>query len=524
MFRQAPRERPGIYCLELEKVGSVAEENTHILLVDDEPQLLEVCGEALEDRGYSVLRAGNGDEALKLISANPVSLVITDLKMPRMNGMELLQSINERGGDSEVIFLTGYGTVENAVDCVRMGAADYMLKPFDIRELLSKVEKILAERKIRSEQNKISNLMKMLALTNTLTSQVDLRSLIKEFLLHVRETFSPDSMAMYLTGNGAGGDTQRIVWGRALKENNALRRWFKNLALRLMEQGKPKLLDPVSLKLLRCSDESGPQEIAGLSAMIVPVASSIQRTGVLVLLRGKLKPQFTLQDLQLLSVFSSQAASSFENIRAYRRLQDINMEIITSYVSAVEAKDIYTHGHSDRVSRYAVLLGEELGLDKHDQDLLAFASILHDIGKIGISDNLLNKPSPLNADEFAIMKTHPVVGRDILSRVKTLSDTLPVIYHHHEWLNGSGYPSGLKGNDIPFLARALSVIDGFEAMTSDRAYQKARPAEEAKRILTKGAGVQWDPKIVNAWFRVLDKHDLQKAKPAIPMGISSAVL
>lgn len=487
-----------------------------ILLVDDEPELIDVCSEALSDRGHDIITASDGADALSVLRSTPVDLAVTDLRMPRMNGMELLQHVNSLGLDLDVIFLTGYGTVNNAVDCIRMGAADYILKPFEIRDLAAKVEKVLAERKIRSEQKKISNLMKVFALTSTLRVQQDIRSLVREFLVQVRETFVPDSMAMYFVNDSNGSSAKRIVWGRTLQENGELRRWFKNLALKLLEKDKPKLLDPVSLKRVQRTRQAGPNELTDYSVMIVPVTGSLQKTGALILMRQKEKPHYGLNDLQLLSVFAAHAASSFENLKAYRRLQAINREIVTSYVSAVEAKDIYTHGHSDRVSRYAVLLGRELGLGKQDLETLTFSGILHDIGKIGISDTLLNKPGPLSEDEYAVMKQHPVVGHEILSQVTSLSDVMPIIYHHHERYDGAGYPRGLAGNEIPYLARIISVIDGFEAMTSDRAYQKARPVEEVKSIMGAGAGSQWDPQIVETWFRIIDSHNLSEDKPNIP--------
>lgn len=497
---------------------------SQILLVDDEPELLEVCKEALSYLGHGIHTAPNGEEALKILRSTPVDLVVTDLKMPRMNGMELLQSITALGLDADVIFLTGFGTVNNAVECVRMGAADYMLKPFEIKELSSKIEKVLAERQIRNEQKKISNLMKVFALTTTLRGQQDTRSMVREFLVHVRETFSPDSMAMYFTNGQSASAAKRIVWGKALQENTELRRWFKNLAFKLLEKDRPKLLDPVSMKRVQRSSMAGPNELAEYSAMVVPVSSCTHKTGALVLLRHKLKPRYGLSDLHLLSVFAAHAASSLDNLKAYRRLTVINREIVTSYVSAVEAKDVYTHGHSDRVSRYAVLLGKELGLDKKDLDLLAFAGILHDIGKIGISDTLLNKPERLSDDEFEIMKQHPVVGRDILSRVTSLAEIMPIVYHHHERFDGKGYPLGAKGGEIPYLARLVSVIDGFEAMTSDRAYQKARPVEEVRAIMLQGAGTQWDPDLVAAWFRVVDTNDLTKNRSFVPLDLVSSLL
>jgi HD-GYP domain-containing protein (c-di-GMP phosphodiesterase class II) len=129
---------------------------------------------------------------------------------------------------------------------------------------------------------------------------------------------------------------------------------------------------------------------------------------------------------------------------------------------------------------------------------------LHDIGKIGIPDVILNKPSSLTTEEFEIMKRHPEVGRDILSRVSSLDAVVPLVLHHHEWFNGQGYPTGKSGEDIPFLARILSVADGFEALTSIRSYHEAMTVPQVKRALQDGAGRQWDPRVVEAWVGLLE--------------------
>ncbi len=488
-----------------------------ILLVDDEPGLLEVCRETLEERGVDVFTAVNGLQALKVLESARVDLIVSDLRMSRLDGMGLLRKIKESGLDVDVIFLTGFGTVENAVDCLRLGATDYLLKPFDVKQLLLKIENALRGRKLRMEQKKFSNLATMLNLSNTLGNQKNLRSLIKEFFVQVREAFTPDHMAMFFPEADGKGMEIRVSWGRFFKVRENIRDWFKALSRNLLEQGGPRLFDPAAMKEASPTGKTPPHELASVSAMAAPVASGRSKIGVVVVLREKERPAYTLQNLHLLTVFAAYAASAFENLRGYRRLKNMNIEIITSHVSAVEAKDFYTKGHSERVSSYSVLLGKELGLPDRDLRLLSFAGMLHDIGKIGIPDNILNKNAPLTEEELAIMKQHPVVGRDILSRVKTLHEILPIVYHHHEWWDGTGYPEGLHRENIPFLARVITVIDGFEAIVSNRAYQNARPVAEAREILFQGAGVQWDPDIINAWLRVLDKEDVTKKRFIPPL-------
>jgi len=475
-----------------------------ILLVDDEPELLAVNRETLEGCGYTVAVAGNGLEALDVLSATEVDLVVTDLRMPKLGGRELLEEMKSRNIHAEVMFLTGYGTVESAVECIQLGAADYLLKPFDIRQFLAKIEKILAERTLRRRTQGRgggeSELDRLLDLGAALREQRDLKALVKEFLVQMRETFRPDAMALFLNGDFAHEMGRCVAWGPLLRGNARVRTWFETVARRLMDSGSPKLFDSLAVN-------TGAGGVS-LSAMVCPVMNASGPMGAAVLLRDVERGPYTLPTLQMLTVFATQAASAMDSLSIQCRLNDMNLEIITSHVCSVEAKDVYTKGHSERVGAFSAQLGREIGLPSREVELLSFAGILHDVGKIGVPDRILNKPGPLTEDELAVMRQHPVMGRDILSNIRTLQDLLPLVYHHHENIDGTGYPDKLTGDSIPFLARVVSVADGFEAMTTDRAYQQRRTPEEALRILLAGAGSQWDEHLVNAWCRLMERDKI----------------
>ncbi|KAF0234774.1 MAG: response regulator [Desulfovibrionaceae bacterium] len=194
----------------------------------------------------------------------------------------------------------------------------------------------------------------------------------------------------------------------------------------------------------------------------------------MVALRAGNSAPYGLDELKLLTLFAAHASLCFESNQACAKLKSVNGEIVFSLVHAVEAKDTYTRGHSERVSRYATKLARFLGLSEAEVELVRIAGVLHDIGKIGVPDSILNKQGPLISQEVPAMRQHPTIARTILGKVESLSDVLPIVYHHHERVDGNGYPDGLSGDEIPFLARLVSVVDGFEAMTSDRAYHKAR--------------------------------------------------
>lgn len=170
---------------------------------------------------------------------------------------------------------------------------------------------------------------------------------------------------------------------------------------------------------------------------------------------------------------------------------------VRALVSVIEAKDPYTCGHSSRVAELAASLAADYGLSQSECETIRMCGMLHDIGKIGISDEVLAKPGRLNPREFAMMKRHPELGHQMLQDVPQFSDILPGVLHHHEAWNGTGYPSGLAGEEIPLIARILSVADAFDAMTSTRPYRRGMPLDEVIEIFIDGCGTQWDPNVVS---------------------------
>jgi putative nucleotidyltransferase with HDIG domain len=193
------------------------------------------------------------------------------------------------------------------------------------------------------------------------------------------------------------------------------------------------------------------------------------------------------------------------NIALYHEQSEFFSSVVRALTSAIDAKDPYTCGHSDRVARLSVALARELGCDKDDLNTIYLSGLLHDIGKIGISDSVLRKPGALTPEEFEHIKTHPELGCRILDGVKQLDKVMPVVRHHHEAWNGKGYPAGLKEDETPFLARVVAVADSIDAMCSDRPYRKGMSDEKLDSILRDGAGQQWDPTIVDAAFKVRDE-------------------
>jgi HD-GYP domain-containing protein (c-di-GMP phosphodiesterase class II) len=233
--------------------------------------------------------------------------------------------------------------------------------------------------------------------------------------------------------------------------------------------------------------------------LIIPIIVEDKVTGVINLENTSLVPD----TIDLLRSFSEGAAVAINNARLYQRIQDSYFEITKALAQAIEAKDPYTHGHSARVVEYAGLIAQKLDLQEEEKELLKYAAMLHDIGKIGVKGIVLNNPNNLTGEEYDEIKKHPLVGEGIIQPIELLHPIRPLIRHHHEWYNGKGYPDGLSGENIPLGARIIAIADAYDAMKSDRPYRKALTEETTIRELKRGSGTQFDSKIVGLFSEIL---------------------
>jgi len=214
---------------------------------------------------------------------------------------------------------------------------------------------------------------------------------------------------------------------------------------------------------------------------------------------------FRRSELRLLMSMAEQLALVIFGSDLYYDLERLLIHVVKSLVYAIEAKDVYTRGHSERVSHYCMLLAAHQGMKAKEKKILQLAALLHDIGKIGTPEQILTKSKSLDHQEMKCIKEHPRKGYDILKPLEQLSDSLPGILHHHERYDGQGYPAGLKGEKIPYHARLIAVADTFDALTTNRAYRAARPHAEALAIMEKEAGTQLDPDCVAAFKQIINQ-------------------
>jgi putative nucleotidyltransferase with HDIG domain len=212
---------------------------------------------------------------------------------------------------------------------------------------------------------------------------------------------------------------------------------------------------------------------------------------------------FAEDDISLLNNVALQTAVAIKNFKLNEDAEKTYLETITALALAVEAKDPYSKGHLDRVSNYAEQLARRLELDEESIKALKSGSILHDIGKIGIRDEILGKPGKLTEEERKEMQDHVIIGVNIIKPIRSMSSLVDMVRSHQEWYDGNGYPDGLKGDEIPVTARILKICDAFDAMTTDRPYHKGMSEKEAKEELQRKAGAEFDPKIVKEFLKII---------------------
>jgi len=226
----------------------------------------------------------------------------------------------------------------------------------------------------------------------------------------------------------------------------------------------------------------------------VPLKTKEKLIGVVEILNKK-DGLFNEEDLNLLEALSNQAAVAIENAKLYENLKTLFLNTVKSLAAAIETKDIYTRGHSERVTQYSLIIARKLGIESSEIEKLRLAALLHDIGKIGIDESILRKPAKLSPSEFEEIKKHPIYAANILESIPQLHEIIPVIKHHHERFDGNGYPDGLKGEKIPYSARIIAIADTFDAMSSDRPYRKALPVQVCLQEILNCSGTQFDPNI-----------------------------
>ena len=485
----------------------------HILVVDDEPHIQRLCVEILKARGYRVTATTWAHEALDLSKTTDVDLVLTDLLMPEMDGLQLIWQIREHHKELPAIVMTGHGTMERAVECVKLGVQGFVIKPFTQAEMVMAVEEALTKTRLLHENLRYRLLMPLFEVSRRLLSELDMGKL-QDDLIRIATSETRSGGAHFLFRDGmSGAFTVKLEEGIAQATppyiSEYIHRWLdQHSDLLMLTPSAPN--DPAIMAQLGAASFS--------SVLCMPLVAKGVTLGAVVLYKGEGQPSYTQVDIELISILCGQAAIAIDNIRLIEDLQRTHFEAMKALAQAIEAKDQYTRGHCDRTVEYAMAIADRLRLPEQDRQSLRYAAFLHDIGKIGIHESILAKEGRLTEDEYRMMQAHPAMGADIIKGVEFLRPVVPLVYHHQERYDGKGYPDGLTGDAIPLGARIVSVLDTFDAMTSDRPYRKAMPLPKALAELRRCAGTQFDPEVVEAFIAVLEERyrDTAQSSQATP--------
>lgn len=273
----------------------------------------------------------------------------------------------------------------------------------------------------------------------------------------------------------------------------------------------------------RLRREIGPRAENAGSLLAIPTLSASCPVGVVLLVKRRGRPAFTSADAKLAGALATQAGVSVGHIQLHEGAKEMFFSTVWALASAVDAKDAYTHGHSQRVARYAGQLGRALGFDDDEIERLELSAVLHDVGKIGVPEAILNKPDRLTVAEMSVMKSHPEKGAEILSSIRAMRDIVPGVLHHHERYDGMGYPRGLKGENIPLQARIIVLADTYDAMTSTRPYRNALPSGIALDEVRRCTASQFDPRLAEVFAELIERGIIRPVEgPVVPSGRGGA--
>ena len=485
-----------------------------ILVVDDELQIQFLLEEFLTSLGHTVRLAGDGEEAIRILQTEDFDGIIADLKMAKMGGMELLHLIKLSYPTMPVIMMTGYPSVEVAVEAMKEGAVDFITKPLRLEALRLAVTRMIRKHlpyqtisthscpsaisgpaPISSIPGKIKELSILYAISEAFQDIMDTDVTFQRLADLAREIVGAKSSSFTILDGESYRTSVKTVNAGDEEHHLDVRSAIDDRTLdRLIRERKPILLHD------------------GQSGIVIPVFIKNEPLGLLSVWEKQESLRFSEEEVLLLLTLCRKAALSLENQFLYESLYQNLLETLKALVMTLEARDPYTRAHSQRVSHYATALAAKMGCSKEEQDIVTVAGFLHDIGKVGICDAILLKTEPLTPAEYETIKAHPIIGEQIVQHLGYFSRERSIIRHHHEWWDGRGYPDGLTQHNIPFLARVLTVADAFDAITSNRPYRAGRPFREALEELDCWAGIQFDTDAVSAFRHVIEREFLHSTR------------
>ncbi len=478
----------------------------HILVVDDESSIRELLQEYLSLEGYRVDTAKDGNDAYEYLRKFYYDIVLTDLEMPGMNGIELLKKANTHGLNHKFIILTGFGTVETAIMALKLGAVDYILKPFKLEELGLIIKKAIQRRRLEEENIQLKEALSLYQISEAMVLNNNVRTVIELILEKAMNELDADIVLISLKETISSPRITRLLKSSIDITADELEATLdKEKIFGLLEKERYLLLNGEQINGVKRGNNSS-TDIQSYLSVAIGVMNRFY--GAFCAFRIKKDMPFTDAHRKLSTIFAERITSLLEVKRSDEGLQLAIIESIESLVKALEAKEPYTKGHSERVSVYAHLLAERMHLDTKAVLNITQAGRLHDIGKIAIRYDSLTKKEGLTKEEYEQFKLHPVVGSNILRPMSFLADIIPLILYHHERYDGKGYPEGVTGENIPLGARILAICDSFDVMTSERPYRTALAKEQVIAELENNSGTQFDPSLVQSMLLLLSEKQI----------------
>jgi len=482
-----------------------------IVVVDDEQPILNIFKSYLEMTGrHTVLTTDKGSEALEIIAAQKVDCCFLDLNMPDMDGIELSRRIHQQDNTIPMAVMTGYPTIDNAISTLKNGVVDFLTKPVDLAQISLTIKRMMREKTLLANnillKEEAKKNARLLAINEELQQKINEVEIMNSILQELdRVSTSSDLFHVLVNLSGrvtACDEAHCAVFYSEKGEYSTISSFYRNSTKGGEQNGH--LHDDVIKRVARdgipviSNSKNG-----GGHIMAIPLKIRNKIFGLLKLAVGDKGGQFKEKDVYFMNFIAEKASYLIENLALYENIFDNLFATLYAFVETIEARDTYTKQHSARVSHYAKTIAEAVECSREDMEKLHVAGYLHDIGKIGIPDNILLKNGSLSSEEFETIKSHPVIASNILRYFSMWSEEKNIIRHHHEKFDGTGYPDALKGEDVPYLSRILSVADVYDALTSDRSYRKRMPEEKAISIIADGSGSQFDPDVV---AKFLDLH------------------
>lgn len=469
-----------------------------VLIIDDEEFILQLSRDILSKTEYRVQTAADGKTGMKLLSEDSFDLILTDIKMPDMNGLDVIRQVRTHNTEIPIIVITGHGTLDTAINALRLGAQGFILKPFTPLELQAAVAEALEKARLLRENIRMRALMPLFEVSKEIIGEVDQKRLLKLIVDTVVKETHAERVWLALFDENTG----RLH----LKEHYGLSPDFVHHAESVFKENNPLLItNEIGLNREIHEINKG----YGMSSYIsVPLSIRGNIIGLLCISRLDPGHTFSSSEIELVSVLSGQAAAAIENANLYEKLQQSYLSMIVTLSGVVEARDLYTDKHMKDISEYSVEIARKMGLPENDIENIRKAALLHDLGKICVPDHILMKAGKLSEEEMNIIKKHPVDGAKIIEPVAPIKEAREIIRHHHESFDGSGYPDGLRGEAIPLGARIIAVADAFGAMTTDRPYRNALSVADAIQEIRKFSEIQFDPRVVEIFIAFLHEKGI----------------